>query len=255
MPATPSSALTSPSCIAPSRESVGSSSCSASTPPQRRWYCSAWRSIPALATGLPSSVKPSAPSSRSSAISVSSVAVQAARDRGHEADGDPRVAQRGVAQRPQQRRGVDHRVGVRHRDDEAEAAGRRGARAGLEVLLVLLAGRAQVHVRVDERREQVAARAVDDLRALGRVERAGRADLGDRAAAHQHVGRAVEPGARVEHVRAARTSRSAGLAAGVTMDVAHASDGSGAGSRHVRGRRRAPRRGRPCGRRRPPRPG
>ena len=44
----PSAALTAPSCIAPPRESVGSSSCSASTPPHRRWYCSALRSMPAL---------------------------------------------------------------------------------------------------------------------------------------------------------------------------------------------------------------
>ena len=67
----PSDALTSPSCIAPPRERVGSSSCSEITPPHRRWYCSALRSIPALVTGLPSSVKPRAPSCRSSAISVS----------------------------------------------------------------------------------------------------------------------------------------------------------------------------------------
>ena len=46
MPPMPSAALTAPSCIAPPRESVGSSSCSAITPPHRRWYCSALRSIP-----------------------------------------------------------------------------------------------------------------------------------------------------------------------------------------------------------------
>ena len=69
----PSRADTAPSCIAPSRESSGSSSCSAITPPHSRWYCSALRSVPADTTGLPSSVKPSAPASRSSAISVSSL--------------------------------------------------------------------------------------------------------------------------------------------------------------------------------------
>ena len=72
MPAMPSSALTSPSCMAPRPLSAGSSSCSASSPPARRWYCSALRIIPAETTGLPSSVKAIAPSSRSSAISVSS---------------------------------------------------------------------------------------------------------------------------------------------------------------------------------------
>ena len=71
MPASPSRAETSPSCITPAPERLGSSSCSASTPPHSRWYCSALRRIAARWTGLPSSVKPSAPASASSAISVS----------------------------------------------------------------------------------------------------------------------------------------------------------------------------------------
>ncbi len=71
MPARPSSAETSPSCITPAPESDGSSSCSASTRPARRWYCSAWRITPAERTGRPSSVKAAAPTSDSSAISVS----------------------------------------------------------------------------------------------------------------------------------------------------------------------------------------
>ena len=71
MPVIPSRADTAPSCITPSPDRAGSSSCSAITPPHRRWYCSALRSIPADTTGLPSSVKPSAPASRSAAISVS----------------------------------------------------------------------------------------------------------------------------------------------------------------------------------------
>ena len=90
-------------------------------------------------------------------------APQPAGDRGHEADGDARVAGGGVAQGAQDRRGVDDGVGVRHRDDGAVAARRGRAGAGLEVLLVLLAGRAQVDVRVDEGGEEVAPAAVDDL--------------------------------------------------------------------------------------------
>ena len=58
--------------MAPRPLSAGSSSCSASSAPARRWYCSALRIIPAETMGLPSSVKAMAPSSRSSAISVSS---------------------------------------------------------------------------------------------------------------------------------------------------------------------------------------
>ncbi len=71
MPASPSRADTSPSCMTPRPESVGSSSCRHRTLPASRWYCSALRRIPARWTGLPSSVKPSAPASASSAISVS----------------------------------------------------------------------------------------------------------------------------------------------------------------------------------------
>src|ERR687885_162901 len=46
IPARPSSAETSPSCMTPLPDSDGSSSCSASTRPARRWYCSAWRMTP-----------------------------------------------------------------------------------------------------------------------------------------------------------------------------------------------------------------
>ena len=131
------------------------------------------------------------------------VAGEAAGDRGEEADRDARLAPRGLAQRAQHGRIVDDRVGVRHRDDGDEAAGRRGARAGVEVLLVLLARHAQVHVRVDEAGEHVAALAVEHLGALRRGERAGLGQLGDAAAAHEHVERPVDALARVEHVRAA----------------------------------------------------
>ena len=67
----PSSAETSPSCMTPFPDSDGSSSCSASVRPARRWYCSAWRMTPAARMGSPSSVKAAAPASASSAISVS----------------------------------------------------------------------------------------------------------------------------------------------------------------------------------------
>jgi hypothetical protein len=67
---------------------------------------------------------------------------------------------------------------------------------------VLLARGAQVHVGVDEAREEMAALAVEHLGALGRREGARRAELGDLAAAHQHVVRRVDAGARVEHVGA-----------------------------------------------------
>jgi hypothetical protein len=124
-------------------------------------------------------------------------------DRGEEADRHARLAPRALAQRAQHGRRIDDRVGVRHRDQRDEAAGGGRAGAGVEVLLVLLARRAQVHVRVDEAGEQVAPLAVEHLRARRRLERAGRAELGDLAPAHEDVLRRVDAGARVEHVRAA----------------------------------------------------
>ncbi len=65
------SALSAPSCIAPPRESVRSSSCSAIVPPHSRWRWSASRSTPAFATGCPSSVKPPRPARAARPSSVS----------------------------------------------------------------------------------------------------------------------------------------------------------------------------------------
>ena len=68
----PRAAETSPSFITPPAERSGSSSWRAITPPASRWYWSARRNTRALAIGRPSSEKPIAPTSLSSAISVSS---------------------------------------------------------------------------------------------------------------------------------------------------------------------------------------
>ena len=64
---------------------------------------------------------------------------------------------------------------------------------------MLLPGHAQVHVRVDEPREQVPSGPVDDLDVGVDL----LADVDDLAAADQDVEARVEAGARVEHVRAA----------------------------------------------------
>ena len=66
---------------------------------------------------------------------------------------------------------------------------------------MLVAGRAQVHVRVEERREQMASGAVDGLAPVRLGQRAGRAQLRDRPVAHDHVVGLVQPGAGVEDVR------------------------------------------------------
>ena len=110
--------------------------------------------------------------------------IAARKPTGHDA---PRRAARSCSERSTERR-VDDRVGVRHREDRAEAAGRRGARAGLEVLLVLAPGRAQVHVRVDERREQRAGPRLDQLAS--------------------RRARSSAPGAPISAISPSRTSRS-----------------------------------------------
>ena len=66
---------------------------------------------------------------------------------------------------------------------------------------MLLAGRAQMHVRVDERRQQRAAARLDHLGARRRLERL--AERRDLAVAHEHVEPRVDALAGIEHARAA----------------------------------------------------
>ena len=129
-------------------------------------YWSARRITPAATTGRPSSVNPTAPASASSPISVSSVpswplVIAAKKPTGT-------FASRSARRRsPLQHVGlVDDRVGVRHREDRAVAACGGGRGAGRDRLLVLAPGCAQVDVRVDERRREQQARAVDDAVAV-----------------------------------------------------------------------------------------
>ena len=98
---------------------------------------------------------------------------------------------------------VDDRVGVRHRDHRAEAAGGRRRGAARDVLLVLLAGGPQVDVRVDERGKRVLAVRVEHLGPVRHGRPAGGRELGDLAVADHDVAPLVEAGARVEHVRVA----------------------------------------------------
>ena len=99
-----------PRASRPGPTATGSSSWSASSRPARRWYWSAWRITPAERTGRPSSVKPAAPASASSAISVSCSPLLADGDRGQEAGRDARLGAGALAQRAQHRRRVHHRV-------------------------------------------------------------------------------------------------------------------------------------------------
>ena len=89
-------------------------------------------------------------------------------------------------------------------EDRAVAARRRGARAGVDVLLVLAAGRAQVHVRVDEGREGGAGPRPSTTSApVGRLERPGSPTRRSRPPRTRTSPGAVEP-ARGSSSRAPR---------------------------------------------------
>ena len=76
------------------------------------------------------------------------------------------------------------RLGVGHFEHAGHAAKDRRARAGLQILLVRRAGLAEMHLRVDDARQNVQPRAID---ALARVNARQIADLGDSAAGHADV--------------------------------------------------------------------
>ena len=189
--------------MTPSPESSGSSSCRAMLPPQRRWYWSARRIIRALVIGSPSSEKPMAPASRSSTISVSSSPFMPLVTVARKPTGTEAPARACSRRALDVGGGRDRRLGVGHREDPTEAARRGRAGSRLDVLFVLVAGGAQVHVRVEEGREGVQALGLDQLGAVGR-RRARRRQLGDLAVADDDVVDAVDPGDRVEYGGAAQ---------------------------------------------------
>jgi hypothetical protein len=164
-----------------------------------RWYWSARRIRPGATTGRPSSVKPAAPLVGELGHLGQLGAVLAAGDRGEEADRNLRLGLRVLDQRAEHRGRVDDRVGVRHREDRAVAAGRGRGGAGGDRLLVLPARDAQVHVRVDEGRREHEPGAVDHTVAV-RVEPF--AERGDRPLVDPDVEHRVDPFDRVEHAGA-----------------------------------------------------
>jgi hypothetical protein len=84
------------------------------------------------------------------------------RDGGQEADRNVGLSRRPLREGAQDCRRVDDRIRVRHGQHGAVAARRGRRRARGDGLLVLAAGRAEVGVRVDERRRQHEAVAVHD---------------------------------------------------------------------------------------------
>ena len=115
------------------------------------------------------------------------LAAQAAGDRRQEADRDARlgaavsISERSTA--ASSMTGSVFGIAITAQNPPAAAA----ARSGLDVLLVLLAGGAQVHVRVHESREEVLALGVDRLGTGGGLECSGRRQLGDLTGPHEHV--------------------------------------------------------------------
>ena len=128
-------------------------------------------------------------------------------DRGEEADRHDGLDGSPLLERAQHRRRIHDGLRVRHREDRAEAAGRRRARAGLEVLLVLAPRSPEVDVRVDEAGEGRQALGLDLLASRRRIRSTRSRDLGDLAVAHQQVVDAVEAGPRVEQPHAPQEQR------------------------------------------------
>ena len=98
---------------------------------------------------------------------------------------------------------VVDRSGVGHGGHRGEPARGGRGRAGGDGLLVALAGLAQVDVHIDETGCNGEAGGVEDLnigsgRAVGRLQLAGRGDLGDAAVLEQNVFGTVDAGCRID---------------------------------------------------------
>ena len=98
-----------------------------------------------------------------------------------QADGDAASRLAASISEPRTARLVDDRIGVGHRDHRAEPAGGRRRGAGVDVLLVLLAGGAQVDVRVDEAGNACLPVASIVSPSRRPAQRTGRAELRDPA--------------------------------------------------------------------------
>ena len=132
-------------------------------PPQSRWYWSARRRMPGAADRQAVVAEAERAGLAQLGHLGQLLALHALGDRGEEADRHRGALAGRLAQRLDVGGGRDRRLGVGHRDHAAVAAGGGGAGAGLDVLLVLLAGGAQVDVRVEEGGEGVQALGLDRL--------------------------------------------------------------------------------------------
>ena len=202
MPASPSAAETGPSCTTPSAEKLGILLVQSDRPP-------------AEVLVLERAAQDAGAADRQAVVAEADragvaerphlgqlLAFHAAGHRRQEPDRNRCRLARCLAQGFDVGRGADRGLGVRHRQDAAVAACRGGATAGLGVLFVLVAGHAQVDVRIEEGRKGVQAFGVDLLDA---VELSARSrQLGDPAGAYYDVVNTLDAGDRVEHGGAAQ---------------------------------------------------
>ncbi len=98
-----------------------------------------------------------------------------------------------------QRRLVDHRLGVRHHDDGGDAAGQRGVARRFQRLAIFAARLAGEDARVDQSRRQYQTFGIDHLGIvrLGIVEQA-RADIGNAAVLDQQSAFDVQTACRID---------------------------------------------------------
>ena len=125
---------------------------------------------------------------------------RALRDRCEEADRYHCLRLRKLDERAEDGCGVDDGIGVGHGEDGAIATGSSRLRSRCDRLLVLTTRRAQMHVRVDERRREDEPCGVDDPMAVGLDVVA---ELGDHAVVHPDVEQRVDATRRIEDARPA----------------------------------------------------
>ncbi len=128
------------------------------------------------------------------------LAGETARDRRQRPDRNHRLHRCAAEQRVEEGRLIEHRVGVRHREDGGVSPCGGGGRAGREVLLVLLSGRSQVYVGIDQTGQQKAA-VGSDLAGVGGVQVG--ADRRDQSIPNVDVGDQIDPLGRIEDPDAA----------------------------------------------------
>ena len=93
---------------------------------------------------------------------------------------------------------IGHGVGIGHRSHVGKAAMGRGARSGLDGLFVLVAGIPEMHVHIDETRNEILSRTVDDFGTLGHVKL--RCDLRDLLALNEDIDDLVKADLRVDRM-------------------------------------------------------